>query len=261
MRKLLIFLTILACLLTGCRQEDEPSSPTEPTAKQKSVILETNPYTAEDFTYENGRLVCRSGEAITGIDVSVHQGTIDWKAVAADGIEFAMVRVGYRGMDDGMISEDVNARANLEGALNAGLDVGVYFFSQALTPEEARQEAEFVIDYIADYDITMPVVFDWEHVEDENARTSDMFDRELLTDCALAFLEPVQAAGYRPMIYFNRYQSDELLDLWLLRHNEFWFALYDSKMNFPWKISMWQYTDCGKVDGIKGKVDLNLYFP
>lgn len=260
MKKLLIFLTILACLLSGCGRDDTPSS-TDPTARQKAVILETNPYTAADFTYEDGRMVCRSGEAITGIDVSVHQGIIDWAAVAADGIEFAMIRVGYRGMDDGLICEDVNARANLRGALDAGLPVGVYFFSQALTPEEARQEAEFVLEYIADYDITMPVVFDWEHVGNEDARTSDMFDRELLTDCALAFLEPVREAGYRSMIYFNRYQSDELLDLWLLRRSEFWFALYDGQMNFPWEITMWQYTDKGQVDGIKGKVDLNLYFP
>ena len=260
MRKCLIFLTILACLLAGCAHDGEMSSPTEPTAREKAVILETNPYTAEDFTYEDGRLVCRSGEAVTGIDVSVHQGAIDWTAVAADGIEFAMIRVGYRGSDDGLIAADVNARTNLEGALAAGLDVGVYFFSQALTPEEARQEAEFILDFIAGYNITMPVVFDWEHVEDPEARTANMFDRENLTDCALAFLEPVKAAGYRPMIYFNSYQADQLLDLWLLRRSEFWFALYDGHMDFPWQIAMWQYTDCGKVDGIKGKVDLNLYF-
>ena len=261
MRKFLILLTILACLLAGCSRDEAAATPPETGEAPKAVILETNPYTAEDFRWEEDRLVCRSGEAITGIDVSVHQGPIDWAAVAADDIAFAMVRVGYRGSDDGQLWEDVNARANLEGALAAGLDVGVYFFSQALTPEEARQEAQFVLDYIAGYDITMPVVFDWEHVEDPEARTAAMFDRELLTDCALAFLEPVQAAGYRPMIYFNSYQSNELLDLWLLRRSEFWFALYDGQMNFPWEIAMWQYTDKGQVDGIKGKVDLNLYFP
>ena len=252
MRKILLLLAALALALAGCARE--PEVPTLPPP-------ETNPYGTADFTYEDGRMTCLTGEAVTGIDVSTFQGDIDWAAVAADGIEFAMVRVGYRTYLDGLIAEDAKARANIEGALAAGLDVGVYFFSQAVTPQEAAREAAFVISFIEPYDITMPVVFDWEHVEDEDARTSDMFHRELLTDCALAFLEPVREAGYRSMIYFNRYQSDELLDLWLLRRSEFWFALYDGQMNFPWEIAMWQYTDKGQVDGIKGKVDLNLYFP
>lgn len=259
MGKILIFLTILACLLTGCG--DDVPAPSEPVGAGNTVILETNPYTAGDFTYSGERLVYRGGKAVTGIDVSIHQGTIDWEAVAGDGIDFAMVRVGYRGIEDGQITEDANARSNIEGALAAGLDVGVYFFSQAITPAEARQEAEFTVAYIRNYDITMPVAFDWEHVENPDARTADMFDRNLLTECALTFQEIVEAAGYTAMVYFNSYQAEELLDLWLLRYNDFWFALYDAPMTFPWEITMWQYSDHGTVAGIKEKVDLNLYFP
>ena len=258
MRKFLILLAVLACLLAACGSQD-----TEPTgSSHDSAFLETNPYTAEDFEYrDNGRLVSLDGWAVAGIDVSVHQGIIDWEAVAADGIRFAMVRVGYRGILDGQISEDVNARTNIEGALAAGLDVGVYFFSQALTPEEAAEEAAFTIDFISGYDITMPVVFDWETTENPDARTTMPQGREMLTELSLAFCQKVQNAGYRPMIYFNRYQGDDLLDLWQLREYGFWLAQYDAPMTFPWQISMWQYTDKGTVAGITEKVDLNLYFP
>lgn len=252
MGKILIWMTALVCLLAGCGAPDaEPTLPP----------LAPNPYAAGDFTYEAERLACLAGNALTGIDVSSHQGVIDWEAVAADGISFAMIRVGYRGIVAGAIDADTNARANIEGALAAGLDVGVYFFSQAVSPAEAEEEAAFVLDFIEDYDITMPVVFDWEHPENPDARTAGITDKALLTDCALAFLEKVEDAGYEPMVYFNRYQSEDLLDLRALGDYGFWLALYDAPMTFPHKIDMWQYSDHGTVAGIDEKVDLNLYFP
>ena len=251
MKKLLILLTALACLLAGCTEPAEPTLPPP----------EANPYNGADFEYENGRLTCLAGEAVTGIDVSSHQGAIDWEAVAADGIEFAMIRVGYRGIVDGGIEEDTAARTNIEGALAAGLDVGVYFFSQAISTREAAREAAFVISFIENYDISMPVVFDWEHVENPAARTAGLTDKALLTGCALTFLQTVEAAGYTPMIYFNRYQSEDLFDLRVLRDFDFWLALYDSPMTFPYRIRMWQYTDKAEIAGITEKVDLNLYFP
>lgn len=250
MRKIWILLLALACLLAGC---GEPAEPTLPPP-------EANPYSPADFEYKNGRLTCLSGETRTGIDVSSHQGEIDWAAVAADGIEFAMIRVGYRGIVDGIIEADAAARTNIEGALAAGLDVGVYFFSQALTPQEAAREAAFVISFIEPYEISMPVVFDWEHVENPDARTAGFADRALLTACAGTFLETVEAAGYTPMLYFNRYQSRDLFDLRVLRDHSFWLALYDSPMDFPHRVHMWQYTDRAEVAGIGEKVDLNLYF-
>ena len=245
---------LLACLLAGCGEPTEPVEPTLPPP-------ETNPYSAEDFTYEGERLVCVSGEARTGIDVSSYQGDIDWEAVAADGITFAMIRVGYRGYLDGTITEDTWARDNLAGALAAGLDVGVYFFSQALTPQEAAREAAFVISFIEGYPITMPVVFDWEHVSDDAARTAGMQDMDTLTACADAFLDAVETAGYDGMVYFNRSQSRELLELAVLKDHGFWLVQYDAPMTFPWQIAMWQYSDQGTVAGIRGRVDLNLYFP
>lgn len=255
MRKFLILLTALACVLSGCALR--PPAPTEPTLPPPAE----NPYTAADFSHDGGRVTCLTAQALTGIDVSSHQGEIDWNAVAADGISFAMIRVGYRGTTDGGINEDPRARANLEGALAAGLDVGVYFFSQALTTQEAAREAAFVIHFIEEYDISMPVVFDWEHVSSADARTAQMYDRELLTACAATFLEAVEAAGYEGMVYFNRYQSEELLDLRVLRDHGFWLALYDAPMTFPYAVDLWQYSHTGTVAGIQGNVDLNLYFP
>lgn len=252
MRKYLTALLALLCLLTGCAAP--APAPTDPPPA-------ANPYDGADFAWKNGRLTCLAGQAVTGIDVSAHQGAIDWATVAADGIEFAMIRVGYRGIVDGEIEEDPAARANIEGALAAGLRVGVYFFSQAVHDQEAIAEAAFVVNFIRDYEITMPVVFDWEHVENPAARTAGIGDKALLTACADAFLTTVQRAGYEPMIYFNRYQSEDLLDLRALKQYGFWLASYDADMTFPYRLTMWQYTDRATVAGITEKVDLNLYFP
>jgi GH25 family lysozyme M1 (1,4-beta-N-acetylmuramidase) len=136
--------------------------------------------------------------------------------------------------------------------------VGVYFFSQAITPEEAVEEAEFVLQRIRGYNITMPVVFDWEYINDE-ARTANM-DPRTLTDCYLAFSEKIAGAGYTPMAYFNTYQSRDMMYLTELEEYPFWLALYSDRMNFPYRIEMWQYSDNGRVPGIQGAVDLNLYF-
>ena len=191
------------------------------------------------------------------------QKEIDWEQVRDSGVDFAMIRLGYRGYEQGGLSLDSYAIANLDGAVAAGLQVGVYFFSQALTPEEAEQEAYFVVEELEDYKefITMPVVFDWEHVSSAGARTANMRDPDILTDCTLAFLQTIEAAGYRPMVYFNRTQSWKYLNLEEVKDYEFWLAAYTQRMNFPYKIKMWQYTNKGSVPGIEGNCDINIYFP
>jgi GH25 family lysozyme M1 (1,4-beta-N-acetylmuramidase) len=224
---------------------------------------EENPFDNLDFQYEGPYLRLQDGESYTGIDVSHWQKLIDWEKVKASGVDFAMIRLGYRGYEKGALSMDSYAIANLDGAIAAGLDVGVYFFSQAITPEEAEEEAYFVVEKLEPYaeHINMPVVFDWEHVNDSGARTANMRDPDILTDCALAFLQTVEAAGYRPMVYFNRTQSWKYLNLEELTDYDFWLAAYTQRMDFPYKIQMWQYTDKGKVPGIQGNVDLNVYMP
>ena len=220
-----------------------------------------NPYGHLDFQYdENNYLKLLEGNSVTGIDVSSYQNDIDFAAVEASGVDFVMIRLGYRGYESGKIVYDKYARANLEKAIEAGLDVGVYFFSQSITPEEAEEEAYFVLSAIEGYDITMPIVYDWESVSDPQARTANM-DRQTLTKCCKAFLETIKAADYWPMLYFNRRQAQYHMDISALKEYDFWLAAYTQRMKYPYKIKMWQYTNTGTVPGIAGDVDINVFFP
>ena len=170
-----------------------------------------------------------------------------------------MVRVGYRGWSSGELDLDDDFKAHIEGALNAGLDVGVYFFSQALNVDEAVEEALFTIEQIKDYDITLPVVFDWEEVDAESARTNEM-DMRQLTSCAQAFCKTVEDAGYTGGVYFNQAYGYEQLNLYSLKDHVLWLAEYDEHPSFLYDFQMWQYTDSGTVPGIDGDVDMNILF-
>ncbi|MBP3674181.1 MAG: hypothetical protein J6J18_10185 [Oscillospiraceae bacterium] len=242
---------------------DEPTEiPTEAPTEPGPTLPppEANPYGHLDFQYDGRYLKCLRTETITGIDVSAHQQEIDWEQVKASGVDFVMVRIGYRGYESGKLVIDPYADGNLVGAAAAGLDVGVYFFSQALSVEEAEEEAAFVLEAIKDYELTMPIVYDWETVSDEDARTHGM-DARTLTDCSLAFMKAIEEAGYTPMLYFNSHQSEYLLHLEELKDYDFWLAMYTNRMDFPYKTKMWQYTNKGKVPGIEGYTDINVYFP
>lgn len=242
-------------------QETAPPAATEPAETGPTLPPpEANPYTRIDFQYnKNNFLSCIPGDSINGIDVSYHQGEIDWEQVAASGIEFAIIRVGYRGYgQSGKLVEDTEFHNNIQGALAAGLDVGVYFFSQAVTLEEVEEEAAFLLERIGDYAFTMPVVFDWEYVSDQ-ARTANV-DARTLTDMTLHFCGIMEEAGYQPMVYFNRNQAANLMYLEELTDYPFWLAAYTDRMTYAYKVDMWQYTDNGRVAGIAGPVDINILF-
>lgn len=221
--------------------------------------LEENPYSASDFVYENGYLTCTAANARLGIDVSEHQQTVDWAQVRDSGIEFVMIRVGYRGYTEGRLFRDSRFLQHLAGAREAGLDVGVYFFSQAVTPEEARKEAKFLLTILKEDPAEMGIVFDWEYIS-EDARTGAV-DGRTMTDCALAFCQTVADAGHKPMVYLNQYQALEQYALEELAEYGFWLAMYSDEMTFPYRVDMWQYTEDGTVPGIDGTVDINLYLP
>jgi len=212
-----------------------------------------------DFYWQDGILQCDAGEAVTGIDVSSHQEQIDWQQVKAAGIEFVFVRLGYRGYETGVLTQDTRALQNLDGAKAAGLSVGAYVFSQALDIKEAEEEAAFALEILAGRRLDLPLVFDWEFVS-KDARTGNM-DRRTLTDCTLAFCRAAETAGYEPMVYFNGSQARDLLYLEELSGYRFWLAQYDHSLPFPCQADFWQYTDSGEIPGISGKVDLNLIFP
>lgn len=215
------------------------------------AVISRNGYS---FYKENNEIT-----SIPGIDVSVYQGNIDWQQVKAAGVEFAMIRVGIRTYGGGEIKFDDNFAENLQGAADAGIKTGVYFFSQAVTVEEAVQEADAVLDAIAPYDISYPVVYDWEIIYDDSART-DEISVDMLTDCCIAFCERVEAAGYTPMIYQNKRTSLFKLDLPRLTKYDFWLAEYNEKPSYYYEYEMWQYSQTGRIPGIEGDVDLNISF-
>lgn len=219
-----------------------------------------NQYDNDAFAVTDGFLSYGAGPSYVGVDVSTHQGEVDWQRVADAGVEFAIIRAGYRGYTEGGLFEDEYFRRNMEGALAAGLDVGVYFFSQAVSEEEAKEEAEFVLRLIEDYDLTYPVVFDWERQSKENSRTLTT-DGETQTLCAVAFCRTVEAAGYLPMVYFSPSKGYNALDLERLMEWPFWLAHYTTDWqptSFRYHFAMWQYASDGQVDGVGGKVDLNI---
>ena len=223
--------------------------------------LAVNSYDAGSF-YADGAFLNYSDpnvHTVRGIDVSFYQKTIDWDLVAQDGISFAMIRAGYRGTTVGNISADEMFLQNIEGALNAGLDVGVYFFSQAVTPEEAIEEADFVLELVSGYELSMPIAFDWENEGNNDART-DNLSGSVLTDCALAFCERISNAGYEPAIYFYRKLGYYEYNLDKIAHIKFWVAAPGEYPDFYYDHYMWQYSFTGKVNGIDEPVDLNMYF-
>lgn len=224
-----------------------------------------NSYDYSGLKLENGRYTySENGEKVscTGVDVSYHQHEIDWQRVAADGIDFAILRVGYRGYESGMLNLDSQFHNYIKGATEAGIDVGVYFFSQAITTDEAIEEANFVMEQLQGYEIAYPVVFDWEIMERESSRTNGI-SPFTVTECAAAFCDTITDGGYRPMVYGSRKFALMKLDMSKLPGVEFWFAEYKDGHNepsYPYDLSIWQYASDGRVDGIKGDVDMNICF-
>lgn len=192
-----------------------------------------------------------------GIDVSRYQEKIDWKKVAGDGVEYAFIRLGIRGSTEGKLILDETYEDNMEGALENGIDVGVYFFTQALNGEEAVEEAEFVLENLGDYDVSYPIVLDVEEITTKNPRTKDMGKQDW-TDVCIAFCDRIKEAGYVPMIYGNLKTFLLMVDLEQLEDYEKWFAYYRTPLYFPYEFSIWQYSSTGKVNGIGTDVDMNI---
>lgn len=221
-------------------------------------VPQANPYEPADFKLEGEFMTCLAAESVIGIDVSAHQGEIDWQLVKEAGIEFVMIRVGYRGYETGKLNEDAYARQNYEGAKAAGLKVGAYFFSQALSPLEAINEALFLVDRTRDWQLDMPLVYDWERMG-EDTRTPTI-SPDNLTACAEAFCRVVESSGREAMVYFNPHHAKNYFHLEQLTEYPFWLALYADQMDYEYKVEMWQYTNEGSVPGIRGDVDMNLLF-
>ena len=224
-----------------------------------------NTYKSTDFKVDDRfRMTYKPGgeeSSYFGIDVSAYQGDIDWDAVRSDGVEFAILRIGVRGYgEEGNIKLDEKFFDNYEKAHKAGLDVGVYFFSQAISPEEAQEEAKFVLEQLDGRKLEYPVVFDWEPATvtdpEDVPRTEDVMPGTL-TLSAISFCETIRDAGYDSMIYLGKKLAYLKYDLRQLGDYPVWLALYSTDLTYICDFDMWQY-GYGEVDGIEGDVDFNV---
>ncbi|MBP3892345.1 MAG: hypothetical protein J6D29_09230 [Solobacterium sp.] len=211
-----------------------------------------------DLISRNGSYYSYPG-ATLGIDVSVHQGVINWQAVRNAGVEFVFIRVGYRGYTAGGIYKDNNFEDNYWGAKNAGLKVGVYFFSQAINTQEAIDEANFVLENIRGKNIDLEVVYDLEEVESSLGRANNL-TKEDWTNQAMEFSHVIKSNGFEPMVYTNLYWARKYFDLNTVMNYPIWLAQYNTIPTFPYQFKYWQYSSSGRINGISGNVDMNLWF-
>lgn len=221
-----------------------------------------HPYNLDCFISDGTDVIYERDENFTtrkGVDVSKWQGDVDWEKVKAAGYEFAFFRLGYRGYQEGGLFVDDTFHQNMENAGKAGLDLGVYFFSQAISEEEAIEEAYFVLNELENLEIQLPIVYDPEFVYEDDSRTKDL-SGEQITKNVKAFCEIIENAGYESMIYASMYWEAEILDMGELKDYTFWYADYADKPQTPYDFAYWQYSDTGSVDGIEGNVDLNIQF-
>ena len=226
-----------------------------------------NDYDSSCFELDGQKMSYTDSENYTyrlGVDVSYYQGDIDWKKVAKAGYEFAFIRLGFRGYNEkGNIKLDEAYDTNLQEAAAAGLDVGVYFYSQAITESEAIEEAEYVLSRLEETQLQLPVVYDPEYVYDEDgslndeARTSTL-EGEQITANALAFCQTIESAGYEAAIYASLLSEAEVFDLTTLSDYAIWYADYSETPQTPYHFTFWQYSETGSVKGIDGDVDLDI---
>lgn len=221
--------------------------------------LGINEYDLEAFSEVDG--IISYPDARLGVDVSQYQGDIDWQAVSDSGVTFAIIRLGYRGYGaEGNILLDEKFHQNMEGAQSVGMDVGVYFFSQATSVWETTEEAYFVLEHLEGYELELPVVFDWEFISHSSIARTNGINGRSITLYNQVFRAELAAEGYDTMVYFNQNLGYLYLDLEELADVPFWLASYRSSPNFHYHFDIWQYTDTGEIDGIEGYVDLNLMF-
>ena len=224
--------------------------------------VKTNPWKEEDFRFAGGipSYLHEDYAVKRGIDVSEHQKEIDWSQVRSAGLDYACIRLGRRGYTEGQLFEDPYYKRNMQDAAANGLEIGVYFFSQAVNVQEAIEEARFVLERLSGYSVQLPVYFDWEKIDTEDSRTKSL-SLDIRTDCAVAFCQTVRNAGYESGIYFNRNIGYYGYDLSRLTDYSFWFALPQATYpSFYYAVDSWQYSFSETVPGIATETDMNLFF-
>lgn len=220
-----------------------------------------NTYDKTKFVSADGLISYEGADSFMGLDVSEHQGTIDWKAAKDAGVDFVFVRSAFRGSTRGKIFDDKQFEANIAGASANGIKVGVYFFSQATTVQEAEDEASYVLSQVSQFKdiINYPVVYDWERADGDGSRTANTNGEEV-TSFASAFCKKVSKAGYKTMVYMNKSMAYNLYDLDAIKDYDIWIAEYEKWPSFAYDFGVWQYTDSGTVAGVPENVDVNISF-
>ena len=269
-----------AVMLSGCEAGSEVTEKsTDKNSEKKPEILhfvdvygqpyeveirseiEKHTYNLDGFVHDGYRLSYTGDDRYTyrlGVDVSEHQGDIDWEKVKAAGYDFAFIRVGYRGYGEaGRLCIDAMFHQNIVEAQSVGIDVGVYFFAQAVNEAEAEEEADLVLQQLAGYQLQLPVVYDPESILDDEARTDNVSGEQFTKNTAV-FCQKIKEAGYQPAIYSNMLWEAYELDLKVLEEYPIWYADYELKPQTPYRFEFWQYTNQGAVDGIEGETDLNI---
>ncbi|HAG68530.1 MAG TPA: hypothetical protein DCL38_00990 [Lachnospiraceae bacterium] len=222
-----------------------------------------NSWNIDGFVLEDGFMAYydEEGNKIShlGIDLSYHQKNVDWEALKESPVEFVILRCGYRGYSEGGLVMDERFREYAAKCNEYDIPMGVYFFTQAITVEEARAEADFVINLIKDYTISYPVVFDTEYVSEETARTNTVeISDELRTDMIIAFCERISEEGYYPMFYASENWVRRNMEFERLSDYDLWAALYYEENDFLFDHTIWQYSSTGYVPGIDTEVDLDI---
>ena len=250
-------------ILNGLIGEEitESSTESEEEAKEEKGLTANNVTMEQIVISSDGEYqYIHNGQTAShkGIDVSKYQKSIDWKKVKADGVEYAFIRVGCRGYgSSGTLIKDETFHQNVKGALAQGIEVGAYFFSQAVTVEEALEEAELVIEEVGHYDITYPVAIDIERIQNDTAR-QDALSKQARTEICIAFCERIKEAGFIPMVYGDLETFEMLLDAEMLSAYDFWICETDGKMTFPYEFAVWQYSHTGKVSGISTDTNISI---
>lgn len=224
---------------------------------------QVNTYTQDNLTkdengfpayYEDGKKISH-----LGVDLSVNQGNVDFMALKEAGVEFVLLRVGGRYYGSGELYSDDQFESYYKQAKAADLKIGAYFLSQAVNTDEAKEEAQYALKIIGDKTLDYPVAFDWEHIEDDEART-DSVSGDALTAIAKSFCDTIHDAGYKSLIYTNSFQVFEMYDFNAVKDYHFWIADYREFPTMYYQYDMWQYSKEGKIDGIEGNVDMNISF-
>ncbi|MBE5870302.1 MAG: hypothetical protein E7294_03425 [Lachnospiraceae bacterium] len=241
--------TVLKDISYLIRTEDEIDAAKEDTQVNQAEI-------DADGTEHHQKL--SEEDALLGIDVSKWNKEINWQLVKEDGIRFAIIRCGYRGSSTGALVEDKYFKQNIEGATQAGLKVGVYFFTQAVNEVEAVEEASMVLSLIRPYKLEYPLYIDTEGAGGHGR--ADGIDKQTRTNVVKAFCETIENSGFNAGIYANRHWFRGNLDMSQLTGYQNWLAQYSDKPTYDGEYSMWQYTSAGSVSGINGRVDLNLSY-